>query len=64
MRLLHIKAKDSAFLQDYKAFLTKLFLPYTFIPKLLVYSNNSGIFATYFNGSLGFAAWLTKKVYG
>jgi hypothetical protein len=24
----------------------------------------SVIFAVYFNGSLGFAAWLTKKVYG
>ena len=37
---------------------------YTFIPKRLVIWIISFIFATYFNGSLGFAAWLTKKVYG
>ena len=45
MRRLVIKAKDNAFIQDYKGFSTKLFLPLTFIQKGLVKLKNSGIFA-------------------
>ena len=45
MRLLNIKAKDSAFLRYNKGISTKLFLPLTFIPKGLVESSFCCTFA-------------------
>lgn len=61
-----LKRKFSMILREHKGFFTKLCMLNTFIQKPLVNSEKRSIFVVQndFNGSLGFAAWLTKKVYG